>query len=66
MRSLLPLLELAFAVYFTWFVYSAAIKGQFTSLPFLIFFQVGFCYVAFCSLAQWLPERPRVDGAAAA
>ena len=66
MRSLLPLLELAFAVYFTWFVYSAAVKGQFTSLPFLIFFQAGFCYVAFCSLAQWLPERPRVGGAAAA
>ncbi len=65
-RSLLPLLELAFAVYFTWFVYRAAVRGEFTSLPFLIFFQLGFCYVAFCSLAQWLPERPRAGQAAAA
>ena len=66
MRSLLPLLELAFAVYFTWFVYRAAVHGEFTSLPFLIFFQLGFCYVAFCSLAQWLPERPRGGEATAA
>ena len=57
MRSLLPLVELGFAVYFTWFVYNAAVAGQFTSLPFLIFFQLGFCYVAFTSLKQWLPTR---------
>ena len=57
MRSLLPLLELGFAVYFTWFVYNAAMHGQFTSLPFLVFFQLGFCYVAFSSLTQWLPAR---------
>ncbi len=61
MRSLLPILELAFAVYFTWFVYNAAVTGQYTSLPFLIFFQLGFCYVAFSSLKQWLPARMPAD-----
>ncbi len=66
MRSLLPILELAFAVYFTWFVYNAAVHGQFTSLPFLIFFQLGFCYVAFSSLKQWLPARTQPDGVVAA
>ena len=66
MRSLLPILELAFAVYFTWFVYDAAVHGQYTSLPFLVFFQLGFCYVAFSSLKQWLPARSRPDGIVAA
>ena len=66
MRSLLPILELAFAVYFTWFVYDAAVHRQFTSLPFLIFFQVGFCYVAFSSLKQWLPARTQPDETVAA
>ena len=61
MRSLLPVLELGFAVYFTYFCYRAVINGQYTTLPFLIFFQLGFCYVAFSSLSQWLPSRTRPE-----
>jgi hypothetical protein len=59
LRSLLPLLELGFAVYFSYFIYRAAVSAQYTSLPFLVLFQLGFCYVAFSSLAQWLPTRGR-------
>jgi hypothetical protein len=59
MRSLLPFLELSFAVYFSYFIYQAAINGQYTSLPFLVLFQLGFCYVAFSSLGQWIPVRWR-------
>ena len=59
LRSLLPLLELGFAAYFTYFIYRAAVDAQYTSLPFLVLFQLGFCYVACSSLAQWLPARPR-------
>ena len=66
MRSLLPLVELGFALYFTWFVYNAAVQGQYSSLPFLIFFQLGFCYVAFSSLRQWLPVRTRPEDAGVA
>ncbi len=60
LRSLLPLLELGFAAYFTYFIYRAAADGQYTTLPFLVLFQLGFCYVACSSLAQWLPVRARV------
>jgi cellulose synthase/poly-beta-1,6-N-acetylglucosamine synthase-like glycosyltransferase len=56
MKSLLPLLELAFAIYFSYFVYYAATHGQYTTLPFLLLFQLGFCYVAFSSLSQWIPS----------
>jgi cellulose synthase/poly-beta-1,6-N-acetylglucosamine synthase-like glycosyltransferase len=54
-KSLLPLLELAFAVYFSYFFVHAAMNGQYTTLPFLLLFQLGFCYVAFSSLTQWIP-----------
>ena len=56
LKSILPLIELAFAIYFTYFFLQAAMRAQFTTLPFLVLFQLGFCYVAFCSLAQWLPK----------
>jgi cellulose synthase/poly-beta-1,6-N-acetylglucosamine synthase-like glycosyltransferase len=55
-KSILPLIEFAFALYFTWFVIDAAAKGNFLSLPFLLMFQGGFAYVALCSVGQWLPS----------
>ena len=58
-KSLLPILELGFAVYFTYFVYSAVRAGQYSTLPYLVLFQLGFCYVAFSSLTQWIPVRWR-------
>ena len=58
-KSLLPLVELGFAVYFTYFIYCAAVGGQYSTLPYLVLFQLGFCYVAFSSLTQWMPARWR-------
>lgn len=59
LKSLLPLLELAFAVYFTRFIVYAIAAGNYLSVPFLILFQLGFAYVAFSSMAQWLPRFPQ-------
>ena len=58
-KSLLPLVELGFAIYFTYFIYCAAVGGQYSTLPYLVLFQLGFCYVAFSSLTQWMPARLR-------
>ena len=53
-KSLLPLIELAFGLYFTgalWFAIDARI---YTSVPFIILFQAGFLYVGLSSL---IPAR---------
>jgi cellulose synthase/poly-beta-1,6-N-acetylglucosamine synthase-like glycosyltransferase len=56
LKSLLPLAELFFAIYFTYFVFYAFRNHQFLSVPFLLMFQFGFLYVSLCSVAQWLPK----------
>src|SRR5438309_5334070 len=56
LRSLLPIAEMAFALYFGYFVWFAIMHGQFLSVPFLLMFQFGFLYVSFCSVIQWLPK----------
>jgi hypothetical protein len=56
LRSALPLAELAFALYFTYFVGFAIVHRQFLSVPFLLMFQCGFLYVAVLSLATWWPK----------
>jgi cellulose synthase/poly-beta-1,6-N-acetylglucosamine synthase-like glycosyltransferase len=56
LKSLLPLAEMGFAIYFTYFVWYAIQHRQFTSLPFLILFQIGFLYVALSSLSRWWPR----------
>jgi cellulose synthase/poly-beta-1,6-N-acetylglucosamine synthase-like glycosyltransferase len=51
-KNLLPVIELCFGAYFTgaaYFAYEAAI---YTSLPFLVLFQLGFLYVGISSLFQ--------------
>jgi cellulose synthase/poly-beta-1,6-N-acetylglucosamine synthase-like glycosyltransferase len=51
-KSLLPVVELLFGVYFSgalWYAWSA---GIYTSVPFLVLFQVGFLYVGLTSLFQ--------------
>lgn len=53
LRSLLPLIEVGFAIYFSYFVWFALRHGQYFTLPFLIIFQGGFLYVALSSMAQW-------------
>ncbi|HEX8372205.1 MAG TPA: cellulose synthase family protein [Chthoniobacterales bacterium] len=55
-KSLLPIIELLFAGYFTWFVWEAVQRGQYMNLPFLMLFQIGFSYVALNSISQWIPR----------
>ena len=59
-KSMLFLLEAAFALYFSWFVFDALREGNFFSVPFLLLFACGFAYVAFSSFAQGLTfgKRP--------
>ncbi|HJT81028.1 MAG TPA: cellulose synthase family protein [Chthoniobacterales bacterium] len=56
LRSILPLAEMGFAIYFSYFVWFAITHGQFLSVPFLLMFQGGFLYVSLCSLAAWWPK----------
>jgi cellulose synthase/poly-beta-1,6-N-acetylglucosamine synthase-like glycosyltransferase len=56
LKSFLPLVEIGFAIYFSYFVYSAFARGQYLTLPFLVMFQCGFLYVALSSLGQWWPR----------
>jgi cellulose synthase/poly-beta-1,6-N-acetylglucosamine synthase-like glycosyltransferase len=51
-KSLLPLLELAMAVYFVFVVISAFQMGRYVAVPFLILFLLGFFYVGYRSLFQ--------------
>ena len=69
LKSLLPIVELGFALYFAYFMFDAARAGQWSSLPFLALFQGGFSYVAWSSFSQWLPRwesRPEENEAVAA
>lgn len=52
--SFLPAVELLFAAYFTFCVYSAITRGQWISVPFLLIFLTGFGYVASKSIMFWI------------
>src|SRR5438270_244510 len=56
LKSTLPYAELAFALYFTYFIWFAIAHQQFLSVPFLLMFQGGFFYVALSSLLPWSPR----------
>jgi cellulose synthase/poly-beta-1,6-N-acetylglucosamine synthase-like glycosyltransferase len=51
-RTVIPLVELIFAGYFTYFVFHAFQNHEFLSVPFLMLFQIGFAYVACGSVWQ--------------
>jgi cellulose synthase/poly-beta-1,6-N-acetylglucosamine synthase-like glycosyltransferase len=51
-RGLLPCLELAFGVYFSALVVSAAARANWLSVPFLMLFQLGFLWIGWLSFAQ--------------
>jgi cellulose synthase/poly-beta-1,6-N-acetylglucosamine synthase-like glycosyltransferase len=53
LRNVLPVMELFFAIYFTYFVVTALENREFLTLPFLMLFQMGFAYVALASLWDW-------------
>jgi cellulose synthase/poly-beta-1,6-N-acetylglucosamine synthase-like glycosyltransferase len=56
LKSALPVAELAFAIYFSYFVWFAVVHRQFLSVPFLLMFQSGFLYVSLSSLGTWRPK----------
>jgi hypothetical protein len=56
LKSALPYAELAFAFYFTYFIWFAIAHQQYLSVPFLLMFQGGFFYVALSSLLPWSPR----------
>ncbi|HEY1769853.1 MAG TPA: cellulose synthase family protein [Chthoniobacterales bacterium] len=56
LKSLLPIVEIAFAIYFGYFIWFAVAHRQYLTLPFLLMFQGGFLYVAICSVAQRWPR----------
>jgi hypothetical protein len=51
-KTLLPILELVFATYFTGALWFAVDKDIYTSVPFILLFQLGFLYVGVSSLLQ--------------
>jgi cellulose synthase/poly-beta-1,6-N-acetylglucosamine synthase-like glycosyltransferase len=51
-RNWLPLIELLFGLYFTGALWFAVDKRIYTSVPFIVLFQVGFLYVGLMSLLQ--------------
>jgi len=52
LRGLFPLIELGFGVYFSYMVVQAINHNQWTFLPFVLIFQIGFLYVGLMSLLQ--------------
>ncbi len=61
LKSIAPLFEILMALYFTYLVIYSALTGGWTSLPFLIMFQVGFLYVSAGSIVRLFAgiARPR-------
>ena len=55
-KTVVPFIELAFAIYFSYLLGFAVAHEQWLNAAFLSLFLVGFTYVALCSLAQWMPN----------
>jgi len=59
-RSWVPLVELAFGIYFSFAAWYAWDRAIWTSLPFLVLFQFGFLYVGITSLLEFR-GKPRAE-----
>ncbi len=57
LKSVAPVFEVLFAVYFTVLIGLSISKGEWLSIPFLLLFQLGFAYVAWGSISQYLPAK---------
>jgi hypothetical protein len=55
-KSTFPIVEMIFAIYFSYFLWFAIIHGQFVSVPFLLMFQGGFLYVSLSSIGLRWPR----------
>jgi cellulose synthase/poly-beta-1,6-N-acetylglucosamine synthase-like glycosyltransferase len=60
LKSMLIVVEIAFAAYFVFLVLRSAFSGTFELVPFLAIFAAGFIYVAWQSVASLLPRPQRV------
>lgn len=56
LKSIVPFIEMLFAIYFSYLLGCAVAYDQWLNAMFLSLFLVGFSYVALCSLAQWMPN----------
>ncbi len=54
LTSILPFIEAAFAIYFAYCAWQSVLLQQWTSVPFILMFFVGFTYVSGKSFAFWL------------
>ena len=52
LRGLMPYVELVFGAYFSYLLFQAVDRNQWSMVPFVLVFQVGFLYVGLMSLAQ--------------
>jgi cellulose synthase/poly-beta-1,6-N-acetylglucosamine synthase-like glycosyltransferase len=60
-RGIVPFLEIALGVYFTWYLLDAIDHDQWMSAVFVVIFQIGFLYVGLLSLFQnrgWFHRPP--------
>lgn len=68
-RSILPAVEILFALYFSFCTWNAVESGAWTSVPFLLLFLVGFTYVSAKSIGFWVQQMsmlvPPPEGAVA-
>lgn len=65
-KTLMPVVELLFAAYFTGALWFAIDSRIYTSVPFIILFLAGFLYVGVSSLLQGLAGRAKAPDAAPA
>ncbi len=61
LASLLPIIEIAFAVYFAFCSWHAIVLRQWTAVPFILLFFIGFSYVASKSVGFWLQRWATID-----
>ncbi len=55
-KNILPFVEIAFAIYFIYFLIHEITAQNWMAVPFLALFAGGFTYVALCSITQWFPQ----------
>lgn len=56
LKSLLPIIEILFALYFAYCTFRAIQQGNWITVPFLTMFLAGFVYVASKSIGFWIQQ----------
>lgn len=66
LASLLPIIEILLAVYFAFCTWHAIVLAQWTSVPFILLFFIGFSYVSSKSIGFWIQRWMTAERATAA